>query len=471
MRRVYFILIILCFKLPAYCQTGVDNAHISDKIKTYASRPAERAYLQFDKPYYSAGDTIYFKAYVTAGGDHRLSGLSGVLHVELVNTNGGVDQAIKLQLNNGLAWGDFALPDSLPAGNYRVLAYTRWMRNEGEDSFFDRTIAVGSALHARIFESGLPVSKVNGAADIQFFPEGGALTIGVASKGAFKAIGPDGLGTDVNGVVTDNEHKEVARFSSVHLGMGSFTIKPEAGKTYSAKVSYPNGATAVVMLPVASAGIALSVNNDSVPKAVVRITASKACYQENKNKVYSLLIWSGANAVTVPCTLDSTTINLDILKRRLKTGITTLTLFSPAGEPLCERLIFVQNYDQLSLNITSDKTTDDKGEKVALTLIAKTRADSAARGHFSVSVTDESKVPVDENSENTMLTDLLLTADLKGYIEQPNYYFNTITDKTQSDLDLVMLTHGYRRFAWKQILNNQDKPLAYQPEKGIEISG
>src|SRR6202007_729617 len=104
-------------------------------------------------------------------------------------------------------------------------------------------------------------------------------------------------------------------------------------------------------------------------------------------------------------------ITLDILKRRLKTGITTLTLLSPAGEPLCERLIFVQNYDQLNLNVTSDKTIYGKREKVTLTLNAKTRADSAAMGHFSVSVTDESKVPVDENSENTILTQLLLTAD------------------------------------------------------------
>jgi hypothetical protein len=467
------IFVILCFKLAARCQVHVENAHISGKIKTFSvSHPTERAYLQFDKPYYAAGDTMYFKAYVTVGGDYRLSGLSGVLHVELVNTKGGVDQSIKLQLNDGIAWGDFALPDSLPAGNYRVVAYTRWMRNEGEDAFFDRPIAVGSLFHARIPESGLPASKLNGAADVQFFPEGGGMVVGVTSKVAFKAIGTDGLGTDVNGVVTDDEHKEITRFASVHLGMGSFSFRPEAGKTYSAKVIYPNGISSMVMLPQASEkGIVLSVNNDSIPKAVVRIVANKACYQENKNKVYSLLVWSGGNIITVPCTLDSTIITLDILKRRLKTGIATLTLFSPTGEPLCERLIFVQNYDQLSLNIASDKTTYGKREKVTLTLNAKTRADSAAMGYFSVSVTDESKVPVDERSENTILTGLLLTADLKGYIEQPNYYFSTTNDKTQSDLDLVMLTHGYRRFNWKQILNDQDKTLAYQPEKGIEING
>ena len=111
-------------------------------------------------------------------------------------------------------------------------------------------------------------------------------------------------------------------------------------------------------------------------------------------------------------------------------------------------------------------------KKVTLKLNAKTRADSATMGHFSISVTDESRVPIDENSETTILTSLLLSSDLKGYIEQPNYYFSNITDKITADLDLVMLTHGYQvDFEWKQILNNTYPPIAYQPENGISISG
>ena len=120
----------------------------------------EKAYLQFDKPYYAAGDTIYFKAYVTLGEKHELSDLSGVLHVDLINTNNKISQSIKLQLIGGLAWGDFALPDSLPQGTYRLRAYTRLMRNEGEDAFFDRVIPVGSALNTRVPESMLPAPAI-----------------------------------------------------------------------------------------------------------------------------------------------------------------------------------------------------------------------------------------------------------------------------------------------------------------------
>jgi hypothetical protein len=475
MKRNYIALAtILFFNLAVYGQShNPILPNIVDKLKIlYSKQVTENVYLQFDKPYYAAGDTMYFKAYVTLGEKHQLSGLSGVLHVDLINANNKTDQSIKLQLLNGVAWGDFTLPDSLPPGNYRVRAYTQWMRNEGKDAFFYQTIPIGSIANNRMPESIPSHLLTSSKIDVQFFPEGGNLNAGITSKVAFKAVGTNGLGLGVKGIVIDGSGVEVTHFASTHLGMGYFYIDPLPGKAYKAKVSFADGTTNIIDLPLADAkGIVLSVNNDSISKASVRITANPAYYLENKDKDYTLLIYSGGIATTIPCRLDSAIITMDILKRRLHTGIATITLFSPAGEPLCERLMFVQNYDQLNINITPDKTIYTKREKVNIRLNVKNRADSAAAGHFSVSVIDENKVPVDENSENTILTDLLLTSDLKGYVEQPNYYFNTITDKTQSDLDLVMLTHGYRRFEWKKLLNNEYPPVAFKPEKGLEING
>ncbi|HWZ15762.1 MAG TPA: TonB-dependent receptor plug domain-containing protein [Mucilaginibacter sp.] len=458
----------------AYCQNG-SGKYASLWLRRYLiDHPAEQAYLHFDKPYYAAGDTIYFKAYLTLGEKHELSNLSSLLHVDLINTKSKIDQSIKLQLQEGVAWGDFTLPDSLPPGNYRVRAYTQWMRNEGDGAFFYQTIPVASIANNRIPESiarhpaQIPVNK----ADAQFFPEGGNLTAGIRSKVAFKAIGSNSLGIDVKGVITDNENKEITSFTSVHLGMGYFYLTPQEGKTYKAKLTFADGSQTAIDLPKPEAkGIALTINNDSIPKASVRITANQAYYLENKNTDYMLLIYSGGISTTVLCQLDSAVITMDILKRRLHTGMATVTLFSPTGEPLCERLLFIQNYDQLNLDIESDKSVYFRREKVNLKLHVKNRADSAAIGHFSVSVTDESKVPVDENNENTILTSLLLTADLKGYVEQPNYYFTDTSAAARRNLDLVMLTHGYRRFEWKKVLNNEYPPMAWQPESGLDISG
>ncbi len=474
MKRITFItsvfILLLCMvNLSAYSQA--DNAvqkNITAKLKAFsAAHTTEKVYLHFDKPYYAAGDTIYFKAYVTMGERHELSKISGVLHVDLVNTNNKADQSIKLPIADGVTHGDFALPDSLPKGNYRVRAYTQWMRNGGEDAFFDQLIPVGSATNNK---SKHPAA-VNAKPDMQFFPEGGELVAGIQTKVAFKAIGANGLGIDVKGIITDDTGNEVANFTSAHLGMGNFYFIPADGKTYKASLTYANGTKDITQLPAISLkGINIAVT-DSVGKYTISINSNKAYYQENKDKPIYILIYEGGVAATVPSRLDSMIVKFDVQKRHLHSGVMQVTLFSENGEPLSERLVFVQNPDQINLTVNTDKTIYSKREKVQLSIHAANRLDSAVSGHFSVSVIDESKVPVDENDEHTILNYLLLTSDLKGYIEQPNYYFTGVNDKTSADLDLVMLTHGYRRFEWKQLLNNGYPPATYQPEQGLDISG
>jgi hypothetical protein len=448
--------------------SGIDST-LSNYL---AIHPTEKAYLQFDKPYYAAGDTIYFKAYVTAGEEHKLSGISGVLRMDLINTKNKIDQSIKLQLDSGIAWGDFALPDSLPAGNYRIRAYTRWMRNDGEKDFFEKDIPVASVKPARVPESLVKQPALNAKPDVQFLPEGGNMVTGINTKIAFKATAPNGMGIDIKGVITDNDNQPVASFASAHLGIGCFTFTPVDGKTYTAKITYPNGLQDVVPLPKAEAdGIALSVNNDSLPEAKVSIRANPAFFYRNKGKDYTLLISSGGLITSVDCPLDSPVIKLNILKRKLRTGIATITLFSPANEPLCERLFFVQNYDRLDLGVSSDKSVYASRKRVNITLHALNRKDEAAQGHFSVAIVNENLVPDSGGKAGNILTYLLLTSDLKGYVEQPDYYFADTSATANKNLDLLMLTQGYRRFEWKQVLDTAKHAVAYQPETSLTIAG
>ncbi len=461
---------IFLITIGNFALAQVNNNASNNLLKNLSQLPVpENVSLHFDKPYYAAGDTIYFKCYVTMGDRHKLTNISSVLHVDLINTKDAIDKSIKLQLVDGVAWGDFALGDSLPKGKYRIMAYTQWMRNGG--NYFDQTLPIGSIISDNNISAKNSASTI-AEADLQFFPEGGELIEGITSKLAFKVIGFNGLGIEVNGVIKDNNGQQVTKFASTHLGMGYVNFKPEEGKSYKAIVKYSNGVVTTIDLPLAKhSGISLSINNDSLPKASVRISTNEVFFKENKNKNYYLLIYSGGTAITVNFKLDSTLILLNILKRHLHTGVTRITLFSQDNEPLCERLIFVQNYDQLKIDISSEKTIYAPREHVNIRLKAVNRVGLAATGHFSVSVIDESKVSVDEESENTILTDLLLTSELTGYIEKPNYYFLNINPKTAADLDLVMLTHGYRKFEWKQILSSDFLPVKWQPETGLQING
>jgi len=161
-------LFILFFAFGGYASAMAQNG-VATKLATfYQHFPIEKAYLQFDKPYYAAGDTIYFKAYITIGDNHKLSRLSGVLHIDLINAKNKIDQSIHLQLDTGIAWGDFTLPDSLPQGNYRVRAYTQWMCNEADFGFFEKTIPVGALKPVRVPEAAVKQQGQNAHPDIQF---------------------------------------------------------------------------------------------------------------------------------------------------------------------------------------------------------------------------------------------------------------------------------------------------------------
>jgi len=477
MKKILFTtaMFVILFQTIAYCQTGNDViTNAVSKLKTLLTdHEIEKAYLHFDRPYpyYVAGDIVYFKAYVTMGERHQPSTMSNVLHVDLIDKNDMLLKSISLQLTNGTGWGDFALADTLPKGSYRIRAYTEWMRNDKRPYFFDQYISVSSINSVdRITENTTQGLKPN----LQFFPEGGNMVTDIPSRVAFKAIGANGLGISVKGVVVDNEHKEVAKINSAHLGMGAFDFIPEEGRTYKAMLTFGDGSQSSIDLPAAEAkGITLKVSTRDPSKLSIEIRASRDYYKANTNKQLNLLVYySGALKRYTP-KLDGEVLGLDLPVNIFPTGVVQVTLLSETGEPLNERLAFVQNPDLLNLSIAANKPTFAKRENVQLSLNAKNKDGNPVNGSFSISVVDESKILVDENTENTILSYLLLSTELKGYVEKPNYYFANSTKDTRADLDVLMLTQGYRRFVWKELLNNNSAATAnaYNPEKEINISG
>ncbi|MFD0763689.1 MG2 domain-containing protein [Mucilaginibacter lutimaris] len=471
MKKIFCMLFIACC-VNAAVQAQVapqnDLKGIVAKLQSLSvDRVIEKAYLHFDKPYYNPGDTVYFKAYVTAGEQHQLSKISGVLHVDLLSKSDSVMQSIILQLKNGLAWGDIALPNYLSKGNYRIRAYTQWMQNAGNAYVFNKTIPVNGKSIAQAY----PAKVTDNKTDVEFFPEGGTFVTAVPCRMAFKAVGSNGLAAYVKGTVVDSDNKEIAKFASARLGMGQFYITAEAGKTYKAKVTYPDGSVNTVALPVPQEkGMILTVNNSDVSKLSIDINANKPYYLENKDKELNVVIYSAGVVKTVKTVLDNQVIGFDLPKKDLRSGITQITVFAQNGMPVCERLVFIQNEDGVNLTVSSDKTTYAVHDKATITLNANI-AGQASAGNFSVAVVDESKVQGNEGMENSIIADLLLTSELRGYVEQPGYYFNNVNADTRSNLDILMLTQGYRRVQWKELLNGPQTPLAYKPEIGLPIKG
>jgi hypothetical protein len=458
-----------------------------NSLKTNSEKnPVEKAYLQLDKAYYAAGDDIWFKAYVTVGSKHQLSGISGILNVELINYKGLIEQAVKLPLVSGLTWGDFKLADTIHAGNYRIRAYTNWMRNAGNDYFYDRTISIGNAIfhsaaanndhrHKQVKGSQQAVNAkpMSGKINVQFFPESGNLVYGISSKVAFKAVGEDGLGKDIKGVIVDEQNQEITRFSSQHLGMGVFNLLPASGKTYKARITYADGSEKGMDLPTPLiSGYVLHIDNTDPLYIEVKIDASADMIRENATGGVNLIAQAGgevyyaAKSKSVCSSFSSV-----VPKSKFPSGIVQFTLFSGDGEPLNERLVFIQNPDQVNLAVSASEKTFIPRGKMKIELAAKGDQGKPALGNFSVAIIDESKAPIDEMDESTIFSNLLLTSDIRGYIQKPNYYFACVGAQGKEDLDVLMLTQGYHRFAWKQILTNNFMPVVYKPESSLEITG
>ena len=161
----------------------------------------------------------------------------------------------------------------------------------------------------------------------------------------------------------------------------------------------------------------------------------------------------------------------NIPRKNLPAGIVQFTLFSATNQPLAERLIFNQNKsDFIDIALNTSSASGVKRGKSTFTFDASNEQ-KPILGSFSVAVTNASKVAPDEDNETNIFTSLLLTSDLVGYVEKPNHYFLSDDVKTQKELDNLMLTQGWRRFTWKNIINNLSPNITYKPEESLSITG
>ncbi len=521
------------------------------------SYPQEKIHLHLDKPAYTVGDTIWFKAYLVNSELNRPSTLSKILYVDLINERDSLKRSLRLQVDSGAAWGDFVLGDTLREGNYRIRAYTKWMRNFGEEYFFDQTIVIGNALandvmttadfaysksgnyeqvkatlrytdldgrplankpvtyeaelefrpagkgagttddqgklevsfvntrpflqksgklttHIQVDDThsvykSIPVTATSDDVSLQFFPEGGQLVDSIRSTLGVKAVGASGLGVPVSGLVTDPSGNRVAEFQSEHAGMGAFQLTPLPGRSYTATVKFADGSTKTVPLPAAlKEGVVISISPRDTATLSVRISASRNIADKGE----LLLV---AQSGQIPYFVSKVrpvngTALVSVPRSRFPMGIAQFTVFSADNEPLAERLIFVRNNDQLSIAAATDRPVYAKRSKVTLTIgVAANGRSSTA--DCSLSVIRSNTSLMDEGQETSIFSSFFLRGDLAGYVEQPGYYFLNPGPEKDRQLDHLMLTQGWRKFSWKNILANAFPSINFPAETSMTLAG
>ncbi len=431
-------------------------------------RPLEKAYLHTDRAVYLPGETIWFKGYLFGGNTHLADTVSKVLYVDLVDVAArNVRLRAQLRVVDSYAPGQLALPDSLPAGLYQLRAYTNFMRNESEAYYFTKSINLLQP-DKPVVSAASPASK----ADVQFLPEGGQLVAGFEGRVAFKAINANGRGQTVEGFVLNNRNDTIIGFASTHLGMGVMGFRPEAGQTYTAFVKQTNGSLVSYPLPaVLPQGAVLQTDNLSSRDNL------KVYVQHNKtsadpNATLTLLAQTRGQVIqAAKIPLSRKTGVVQLVKKQFPEGIAQLTLFDEANQPVCERLVFIDHNDRINVRIEAGKATYRPREKVELTVTTTNLDGKPLAANLSLAAVDDRLSPNLDSNRATITSHLLLTSDLTGLVEQPAYYFNPLNTDRAAKLDLLMMTQGWRRFVWSDVLAGTPPAVQFPVERGLSLTG
>lgn len=300
--------------------------------------------------------------------------------------------------------------------------------------------------------------------DVQFFPEGGALLSNNWQQVAFKAIGADGKAVNATGEVYQDSIV-VASVHTQHDGMGKFRLPVNPGKTFYAVMRTEEGVEKRFELPAASdTGWGITVTGQD---SVLRYRIIKGMRATLPEELYVVVhcrgIFIGSSRVNG---LTKGTINLGVVPE----GISHIVLVDGEGNVYSQRLFFVKRSQRPELKITTNKTTYIARELVEMEIDFEEPYKGVFDGSFSISVTDDQKV-VQDSLEDNILSNLLLTSDLKGYIDNPAYYFSDTTAEVANHLDLVMMTHGWTRFDISKLAKGEFSDLKYPLEIGQVISG
>lgn len=510
--------------------------------------PKEKLYLHLDKPFYGAGEKIWFKGYLVNAITHQNNAQSNFIITELINRSDSIVERKKIRRDSLGFHNTFTLPATLPAGDYYLRGYSNWMLNEDPDFFFSRNIKIGNSIdntivssieyqqeddthytakikftsnvqavfenttikylyleNGKIKNKGKKKTDENGWIsislpdlkspvarrievefddpqyiykrtfhlpvftndfDVKFFPEGGALINIPHQNVAFKAQGADGFSKEIEGFLFNSKGDTLTNFRSEHNGMGIFTMNPVNNETYYVTVRTNDSITKRFDLPaIEPKGISIAMSHY---KQEIRYEIQKTEATEWPQKLFLLAHTRGKLAILQPINPKRTFGKMN--DSLFTEGITHFMLIDEQGNALSERLIFVPDHKPNQWQITTDQPTYGKREKVSLQIAAKDSEGNPVEGTFSVSITDRKSIQPDSLADN-ILSNLLLTSDLKGYVEDPAFYFLNQDARTLRSIDYLMMTHGWRRHKMENVLRTPSLNFTNYIEKGQTISG
>ncbi len=475
MRRSLFIAILtLLSSGKMFCQTDSALVRMRDFVKNISVfnriLPQEKVYLHLDNTGYFQGERIWFKAYAIRSDRNRLGSVSKVLYVELLNPFGEIEVTQKVKLENGQGHGDFALDSLRTTGFYEIRAYTRYNTNFDSTGIFSRVIPIYrkpatdgdfskqeidevynvyrsasatdtlSAYKTRKFRKAQPL-------DVAFYPEGGHLVRGLTTKVAFSVNLADSTSLDsCTGTLCDISGTPICEVKTTREGRGTFVCTP-GEKPLCLKIEY-NGKENLYPLPdIEESGVAMTVRTDEEKVVRIHIHATPDLRQQR----LGLTLINGGDVIKFEnFRITASGHAISFRRDDIPRGVSQLTLFDSDGRIWAQRLFFIAptSGDNSTIGVSttlSDSTVAQTGE-MTLTV------ESAPQTTISVAVRDAMTTTNDHRANAA--TWLLLSSDLKGFVRNAEYYFESDDAAHREAADLLCLVQGWTRYDWKMMSGN-----------------
>ena len=448
---IFFVFCVLNF-------SKISAQEIRTKIENYnAHYPVERVHIHFDKSKYAPGDTIWFKAYIMS--ELMPTMISKSFYIDWIDEKGRLIKHTISPILDGAAIGQFALPDSVKGAALSVKAYTRLMLNYDAQLLYYKSLPlITKAISIGNLDNTLkPI--------LNFFPEGGDAVVGLNTRMAFKVEDQWGRPQKIKGAVFTDKGKFVDSLRVTHNGMGKFQFVPEDNTKYIAKWTDERKAAHTTSLPeIKKSGATIQVN--VIPgRRSFEVQLSKDILSANDSVFCVGTMYQ--NVVFIARKSTSQSVNAMIPISDLPYGILTITVFDKQWKPLTERITYIHNANNFILPASFDVKHWGLSHR-AKNEVEISVPDSIA-SNLSIAVTD---LGIGYNDDDNILSELMLTADLKGKVYQPSYYFTDINDMKQNQLDLVMLTNGWRRFNWEKLVDGKLDKLSHPIDSNyISLSG
>lgn len=456
MKMKNITLIFLFWFVPALVAHSQESAldTLAKRFNTHRENTyQEKIYAHIDRNFYLTGEILWFKLYVVDGAFHKPAELSKVAYVEMLDRSGLAVLQAKVELEKGVGNGSLFIPASVSSGNYRFRAYTSWMKNFPPEFYYSQTVSIANPF--AVTAPARPDTPT--ACHIDFFPEGGNLVSAIPTKIGFKVASAHRDGHYCNGVIIDENRDTVATFSPGKTGIGHFHLRAFADKKYKAIISDAGAKPKEVPFPeIQPRGYAMQLRDSG---EYIRIAVRSIGMDEGMVYLFSHARQIIAHAEGK--NLSRSAAFFSVRKDDLAEGISHFTLFNSDLQPVCERLYFTYPRNDFNIEINTNQKIYSPRRKAIVSL--RTTEDALpTAADLSLSVYRVDSL----SSMNPMSIKpyLLLGSDLTGTIQSPGYYFEGEEHERSADVDNLMLTHGWRRFNWDDIMAQKKTDHSFLPE-------